>query len=245
MFQKSLFFVPIVIAFYACSPNNVKSDAAITKIMDSAGVTGTFALMENGSGQFTIANLSTFKDSAFAPMNTFFALPTLIAFDKGFINHSTNTWVSFDSAVYYQNLIAKIGRNTILKTIDSLHYGKGIVSADSTKYWSNGSIRITADEQLGFIKKMYFNELPFQKRSQDLFKKMIVKEDNSNYKLSYINAGDINSNNAWWVGYVEENKHVYFFVLFTHQVKAAATADTKATLLKNILMQQGFLKGVR
>jgi len=245
MFQKSLLLATIVFAFYACSPNNVKSDAAITKIMDSAGVTGTFALLENGSGQFTIANLSTYKDSAFAPLNTFFALPALIAFDKGYINHTASTWVSFDSVAYYQNLIAKIGRNTILKTIDSLHYGKGIVSADSTMYWSNGSIRITADEQLGFIKKMYFNELPFQKRSQDLFKKLILKEDNTNYKLSYINAEDKNLKNTWWIGYVEENKHAYFFVLFTHQVQAAATVDTKATLLKNILLQQGFLKGVR
>jgi beta-lactamase class D len=245
MFQKSLLLVFIVFVFYACTPNNVKSDPAITKIMDSAGVTGTFALLENGSGQFTIANLNTYKDSAFAPQQTFFALPTLIALDKGYITHDASTWVNFDSIAYYQNLIAKIGRPAILKTIDSIHYGKGIVSADSTNYWSNGSIRITADEQLGFIKKMYFNQLPFQKRSQDLFKKLILKEDNSNYKLSYINAQDKNLNDAWWVGYVEENKHIYFFVLFTHQVKPSSTQDSHGTLLKNILTQQGFLKGVR
>ena len=74
--------------FFACSPNNVKIDASIAKLLDSAGVEGSFALLENGSGQFTIANLSSYKDSAIAPLNTFFILPSLIALDKGTINQN-------------------------------------------------------------------------------------------------------------------------------------------------------------
>lgn len=245
MFKIASFLLAFGIVLFACSPNNVKTDPAIVKIMDSAKVTGVFALMENGSGQFTITNLAAYKDSAYAPLHTFFALPALSALDKGLISHDAKTWISFDSVNYYEDLIAKLGRESIVKSRDSLRYGKGIMTADSTKYWNNGSLIITPDEQLGFIKKLYFNELPFQKRSQDMYKKMILREDNTNYRLSYIKGLDTTKGNTWYLGYVEENKHPYFFVLYTKSIQSNAVMNDNGVLLKTILLQQGFLKGVR
>jgi beta-lactamase class D len=107
-------------------------------------------------------------------------------------------------------------------------------------------LKITPDEQLGLIKKLYFDQLYFQKRSQDLVKKMILKEDNASYKLSYIAGSSLDSNNQSWVlGYVEENKHVYFFVLSTKSLKADDLSNKNIAVLKQILLQQGFLKGRR
>ena len=247
--MKYRFSVFFLVAFFTfgCSPNNVKSDPNIVKILDSAKVNGTFALLENGSGQFTITDLSLYKDSSFAPLNTFFAIPSLIALDKGYINHNVSSWVSFDSINYYNSIIEKLGRPAILKMIDSLHYGKGIVSNDLNSFWKNGSLRITADEQLGLIKKLYFGELPFQKRSQDIFKKMIVKEDNASYKLSYLEGSDSNQiSTSWLLGYIEENKHPYFFVMHLQQKnKAVVDSIHSVGILKSILLQQGFLKGLR
>jgi beta-lactamase class D len=213
-------------------------------MMDSAGVVGSFALLENGTGKFTIANLSHYKDSASSPLSSFFILPTLIALDKGIINHNQATWVSMDSTAYYQNTITQIGRQEILKTIDSIKYGKGVVSANLNEFWKDGSLKITADEQLGFIKKLFFKDLPFQKRSQEIFKKMMVKEENSNYTLSYLPATDSLTNNTWVLGYEEENTHIYFFVLHTTG-KTAAASNNSVILLKKILLQQGFLQGLR
>jgi beta-lactamase class D len=242
MIQRFSVFVLIVFCAFACSPNNVKTDPNIEKILDSANVKGCFALMENGSGQFTIINLSQYKDSAFAPLNTYFAIPTLVALDKGYINHTASTWVSPDSTVYYQALMEKIGRVSLLKTMDSLHYGKGIVSNNLTNFWNDGSLKITADEQLGLIKKLYFNQLPFQKRSHEIYKQMILKEDNANYKLSYILGTNANDPVQWILGYVEENKHPYFFVMHFNGSKSG---NNTVALLKTILTQQGFLKGLR
>ena len=83
-FLKAAFFIFLV---YACNPNNVKNDTAIAQLMDSAGMQGSFALLENGTEQFTIHNLSKYKDSAAAPLNTFFIIPALIGLDKGIVNH--------------------------------------------------------------------------------------------------------------------------------------------------------------
>jgi beta-lactamase class D len=134
----------------------------------------------------------------------------------------------------------------LLQTIDSIHYGKGIVSANMDGFWSDGSLLITADEQLGFIKRLYFKGLPFQKRSQELFRKMILKEQNSNYQLSYLVATDTtHGNQAWVIGYVEENLHPYFFVLHTSATDGKALKNRNINLLKAILIKEGFFKGVR
>jgi beta-lactamase class D len=162
------------------------------------------------------------------------------------ISQDTQTWKNLDSTVVYQKLIQEIGRTAILKVIDSLRYGKGIVSADMTQFWSDNSLKITPDEQLGLIKRLYFNQLYFQKRSQDIVKKMILKEDNASYKLSYISTTSSNANRQSWVlGYIEENKHVYFFVLSTKSLKAEDLPNKNIEVLKQILLQQGFLKGRR
>ena len=243
-FLKAAFFIVMV---YACNPNNVKSDIAIAQLMDSAGIQGSFALLENGTEQFTIHNLSKYKDSAAAPLNTFFIIPVLIGLDKGIVNYHDTLLNLNDSAELYKAVIAKIGRQQILKVLDSLHYGKGIASADSTHFWEDGSLVITPDEQLGLIKRIYFKELFFQKKSQEKIKKMILMEDNSNYRLSYITGIDTTSgkNTAWVLGYVEENQHPYFFVLNTKANTSTNLTDNNINLLKKILLQQGFLKGTR
>jgi beta-lactamase class D len=191
--------------------------------------------------------LSNYKDSAAAPLNTFFIIPVLIGLDKGIVNHHDTLLNLNDSAELYKAIIAKIGRQQILKVLDSLHYGKGIASADSTHFWEDGSLVITPDEQLGLIKRIYFKELFFQKKSQEKIKKMILMEDNSNYRLSYITGIDTTSgkNTAWVLGYVEENQHPYFFVLNTKANTSTNLTDNNINLLKKILLQQGFLKGTR
>jgi beta-lactamase class D len=47
------------------------------------------------------------------------------------------------------------------------------------------------------------------------------------------------------VGYVEENQHPYFFVLNTDANSGEQLKEKNIQLLKNILLQQGFLKGTR
>ena len=231
-----------VISTYACSPNNVTIDTSIVKMMDSASVVGSFALLENGSGKFTISQLSHYKDTASSPLGSFFILPTLMALDKGIIHQDQATGLSMDSSSYFQNLITQLGRQEILKYIDSIHYGKGVVSADMSKFWNDGSLKITADEQLGLIKRLYFKELPFQKRSQEIFKKIIIRQSNSNYTLSYVNAIDPSSQQSWVLGYEEENTHIYFFVL---HITSATKPYNAVDLLNKILYQQGFLQGLR
>ncbi|MFX8605104.1 penicillin-binding transpeptidase domain-containing protein, partial [Acinetobacter baumannii] len=50
---------------------------------------------------------------------------------------------------YYQQLARSIGKDTLKRWIDSLHYGNKSVGISVDSFWLNNTLKITADEQLG------------------------------------------------------------------------------------------------
>src|SRR5258705_780962 len=76
----------LVAFFYGCSPNNVKQDKSLKKYFDENKVNGCFALMDNGTGQFTIYNLKRYRDSSYLPASTFKIVNSLIGLQTGRIS---------------------------------------------------------------------------------------------------------------------------------------------------------------
>ena len=74
-------------------------------------------------------------------------------------------------------------------------------------------------------------------------------ENTTNYKLSYKTGwGQTEKGNqlAWITGWVEENKHPYFFVLnIETPEKNANIPEIRMKMLKSILAQLGLLQGKR
>ncbi|OYZ52359.1 MAG: hypothetical protein B7Y11_12035 [Sphingobacteriia bacterium 24-36-13] len=118
----------------SCSPNNVQLNEEIGKYFDSAGVKGTFALFDNGTGDFTIYNLNRYKDSAYSPASTFKVVHSLIALETGVVSDEKMS-IQLDSVVtmetafkksivpYYQEVARRIGKDTMQFWLDSLQYG--------------------------------------------------------------------------------------------------------------------------
>jgi beta-lactamase class D len=154
---------------------------------------------------------------------------------------------------WYQELARRIGKDTMQHWLDTLGYarshGKPVIKNNLDTFWLDNSVKVTADEQLGLVKKLYFSQLPFQPRSQRIVKNMMLREDNANYKLSYKTGwGQTDKGHAlgWLIGWIEENRHPYFFVL---QVESADPnynmKDVRLQILKQILAKYGFMEGKR
>src|SRR6478736_5879769 len=69
--------------------------------------------------------------------------------------------------------------------IDTLGYGNRDISGPIDSFWLNNRMKIKPDEELGLVKKLYFNQLPFFKRTQQIVQSVMLREQNTNYKLSY------------------------------------------------------------
>jgi beta-lactamase class D len=276
MFQyiRSISYFLFLISYFflnSCTSNNVTADDSVKKYFDQYHVTGTFSMYDNGHAQFTIYDLHRFADSAYLPASTFKIVNSLIGLQTGVITNE-NMVIPWDHVVrsdtnwnkdltmeqafklsavpYYQEVARRIGHDTMQNWLDSLgyasKYGRAVIHKDLDTFWLDNDIKITADEQLGLVKKLYFDQLPFQKRVQDVVKKVMLQENNSNYKLSYKTGWGYRENGnsiGWIVGWEEENLHPYFFVL---QIEGPHDMDMKMiriAILKNILTDYGFFKG--
>ena len=121
---------------------------------------------------------------------------------------------------YYQEVARRIGKDTMQHWLDTLgygqRYGKFKISGNIDTFWLDNSLKVTADEELGLVKKLYFEQLPFFKSTQKTVRNVMLQEDNANYKLSYKTGWGFNRNGnaiGWIAGWIEENRHPYFFVL--------------------------------
>lgn len=261
-------FVLIVFSFFACSPNNVNVDESLGKYFKENNVEGCFALFNNGNGEFTVYNLDRYKDSSFLPASTFKIVNSLIALQTG-VAANTGLVIKWDgvqrpveawnkdltmneafrvSAVpYYQEIARRIGKDTMQFWLDSLHYGSTKIKGRIDSFWLDNSLKITPDEQLGLVKRLYFKQLPFYTAYQDTVKRMMLFEDRPEYRLSYKTGWGTRENGhqlGWQVGWIEENRHPYFFVLNLESADPNIDmVGVRMKILKDILHQLGFMQG--
>jgi len=262
-----LFSTFLLLVCSSCSVNKARIDDSLKKYFDENKVDGCFTMFDNASGKVTVYNM-TLDTMRFTPASTFKIVNSLIGLEIGKIvdekmlikwdgvkrwNEDWNKDLTMEEAFkvsavpYYQEVARRIGKDTMQKWLDSLHYGNQTIGNRIDSFWLDNSLKISADEQLGLVKRLYFDQLPFQKRTQQIVRDVMTQEDNTMYQLSYKTGWGFDEKNnsiGWIVGWVEENKHPYFFVTL---VKSAdKNIDMRAVRLKitkGILTQLGFFKG--
>lgn len=257
----------IITIIGSCSVNQAKIDNSLKKYFDSAKLDGCFSMVNNQTGAVTVYNMKL-DTQRFLPASTFKIVNSLIGIETGRITdekmiikwdgvkRSNDDWnkdltmaeaFKVSAVPYYQEVARRIGRDTMQRWIDSLHYGNKNISGPIDSFWLNNTLKISPDEELGLVKKLYFDKLPFQKRTQQIVRDVMLQEDNTQYKLSYKTGSgyDEGQNSIGWVvGWVEENRHVYFFTLLLKSADKNIDMKTvRLNILKNILHQYGFLKG--
>ena len=155
---------------------------------------------------------------------------------------------------WYMELARRIGKDTMQTWLDSLGYGKKEngqfkIKENLDTFWLDNSVKITPDEQLGLVKKLYFNQLPFHRVNQEIVKNAMLFENNANYKLSYKTGWGTRENGnqlGWIIGWIEENRHPYFFVMNIESPNPSVDMPgIRIKMLKDILTQYEFFKGIK
>ena len=263
----------LLITFWSCSVNKANNDESLKKYFDENKVEGCFTMFDNASGEVTVYNMK-YDTMRFAPASTFKIFNSLVGLQTGRIVNDTmmikwdgkiRFYPNGDTAVkwnkdlgmteafkvssvpYYQEVARRIGRDTMQQWIDSVGYGNKDISGPIDSFWLNNTLKISPDEQLGLVKKLYFDQLPFRKSVQQMVRDAMLEENNTAYKLSYKTGWDFAEDGhaiGWMIGWIEENKHVYFFVTFVKAPDAKTDIKTvRMNITKAILKQYGFLEG--
>ena len=259
-----------------CTPNNVKKDDSLKTFFEEAKAEGSFALLDNGTGEFTIYNLPWYRDSLFMPASTFKIVNSLIGLQTGVISSDSmvipwdgvtrfadawnrdltmNEAFRVSAVPYYQEVARRIGKDTMEVWLNRLQYGARsendtiALNSPIDTFWLDNSIRITPDQQLGLVKRLYFDQLPFFKVHQETVKKAMKIEDTPAYRLAYKTGWSgwderTQRHIGWVLGWIEENNHPYFFVLsLQSKEREFDMSKYRINILKNILKKLGFMEG--
>ena len=73
------------------------------------------------------------------------------------------------------------------------------------------ALRISADEQVEFLRRLYQNDLPFSERSMEIVKEMMIQKSEPDLRGKTGSGFIENQHIGWFVGYQETDGHVYFF----------------------------------
>ena len=224
-------------------------------------------MLNNADGEILVYNMEL-DTMRFTPASTFKIVNSLIGLETGKIldenmlikwdgvKRSNAEWnadmdmkqaFKVSNVGYYQEVARRIGADTMQHWIDTLAYGNGTIGKSIDSFWLNNTLKVSPDEQLGFMKRLYFDQLPFRKSVQQIVRNVMLQEDNTAYKLSYKSGWGFDEQNnsiGWLTGWIEENRHVYFFVTLVKSKDPKV--DMKAVRLaitRDILKEKGFFEG--
>ena len=243
-----------ILALFSCTSHRADIDNSLKKYFDDNKVEGCFTMFNNSNGEVSVYNMAmdtarVSPDGTFDIVNALIGLHTGRILDDSMLMEGQNMIDAFktNNVKYFQAVARRIGPDTMRSWMDSIKYGNKDISGGIDSFWLNNHLKISPDEQLGFIKRLYFDQLSFRKSVQQNLREVMLKEDSSQYRFAYktgIGYNEKGNGQGWVVGWIEENMHIHFFVTF---FKAAdATTDISATGMKitrSILKEYGFFEG--
>jgi beta-lactamase class D len=256
-FKGLLFVFHMYCVTSAFSQKTVVFDA--NKYFDQYGVNGCFVLYDQTNDKYFRSNAS-YCDTGYIPASTFKIPNSVIAFEEKVVadtnqvfkwdgqkgsfadwnqDQTIKTAIKYSCVWVYMDIARKVGFDNYRPYMKSFAYGnQDITSPEKDKFWLVGSLRITANQQINFLRKFYHHQLNVSKRSIDLVKDIIVLEKTGKYKLSgKTGSGDISADKKimWLVGYLEKDKHVYFYAMNVVTNDFSMTRQARYDIAKNIL----------
>ena len=238
-------------------------DAGIAQTIARHDLNGTIVIASMSSNQRFIHNgLRAARE--FSPASTFKILNTLIALEEGVANNKDELFI-WDGRQYsieawnrnhslrsafrvscvwcYQSLARKIGVEQYKNYLTLSEYGNLDSSLKVTEFWLDGSLSISAVEQVDFMKRVVSREPPFTDPAYETLRSIMHMETTDTYSL-YFKTGWTGSQSSppigWIVGYVEARNDRWVFAL-NIDAENVSKMSLLPGVIKDILRRKGIV----
>ena len=210
-------------------------DQDIAQLFDSRDARGTMVITSLNSGKTYLHNEAR-ADNRYTVASTFKILNTLISVEEKAVAGKDDVF-KWDGRVYsianwnrdqtlesafrvscvwcYQELARRVGLDTYREYLGKFDYGVLREPLIETEFWLDGSLTISALEQIDFLKNIYLRKLPFSASSYETLQQIMLVEQTPANKI-YAKTGlarNYDPEVGWYVGYVETKNDVWFFAM--------------------------------
>jgi beta-lactamase class D len=222
------------------------------------GQPGTFVLYDLKRDHFLRYD-SDRAAQRFLPASTFKILNSLISLETGVVpdentvikwdgthydvltwnqDHTLKTAIANSVVWYYQELARRVGKERMQKYVDAAGYGNHDISGNIDSFWLDGALRISANEQVEFLKRLYQDDLPFSQRNLHIVKDILVLEKTPLAQLSGKTGTQLRVKPGvnWFIGYVEKEGNVYLFAT-NLELPEGVTDNTRAKEITRHILQ--------
>ncbi len=114
----------------------------------------------------------------------------------------------------YQEIARKVGAEQYAEALAMLDFGNQSVGNEIDAFWLNGDLRISASEQIEFLRKIYNYEVPYRREHVDILKEIMLTEQTSSYAI-YAKTGwaATTPQVGWYVGFVVKSEEAWLFAM--------------------------------
>ena len=201
------------------------------------GYEGAFVLYDVNN-RYYIRHNEEKCDERYSPCSTFKVFNSLAALESGVLKDE-NEVIKWDSTMrdyevwnrdhdmrsaiansvvwFYQEVARRIGSERMQKYLDEVGYGNKDISGGIDKFWLMSSLKISPNEQVEFLRRLYLGELPFSQRSMDIVKDIIRLDSLPSGSIlsgktgSGTGDGGSTMDIGWFIGSVQLGNNLYIF----------------------------------
>lgn len=152
-------------------------------------------------------------------------------------DHTLKTAFQHSVIWYYQELARRLGREQMQEYVDAAQYGNQNISGQIDTFWLEGDLRISPDEQVEFLRRLYTGDLPFSQRAMDTVKDIMIIEDVGGYTFGGKTGTAVRvvPHIGWFVGYLKTDDNVYIFATNIELQSIEGNLGKARAITENIL----------
>jgi beta-lactamase class D len=129
-------------------------------------------------------------------------------------DHTLRTALANSVVWYFQEVARRAGKQRLTEYLLRFGYGNASTEGNVDSFWLDGGLRISANQQIAFLRRLYHGTLPVSRAAMDTLKSIMVLEERAGVRVSG-KTGTVTTASGkdlvWLVGYVERGSAVCFF----------------------------------
>lgn len=236
----------------------------LQQIFAEAGLTGTIVVLDGESGIWYSAD-SRRAFTPYLPASTFKIPNTLIALETGVAKNENEPYAwdhkqrgmtgwnsdqtlstAFErSTVWvYQRIARQIGEARMQQYLYDFRYGNAQIAPAIDRFWLDGALRITAVEQIEFLRRFNEGRLPLSAHTVDVARKVMQREQHEHYRIFWktglTGADAPQPNIGWFVGWVERGSERIYFAL-NADIPSPTLLSAREAITRKVLASMGYL----